>query len=885
MARPVNPYIAGAPLRGERGFFGRQGTLDWVARELCNPATNALVLSGQRRIGKTTLLLQLERILIGDAFLPVYFDLQDQATRSLGAVLVDLAGTVAERVEMEPPSPDAFDDRGHFFRRSFLPRLYRVLGEGRRPVFLLDEFDVLDQVAEAELPEEAAAKAFFPVLRSVMAEDPQLAFVFVVGRRAEDLSLDFAATFKASLVREVWVLDRESTEALVRQAEANGTLRFADQAIAHILSLTRCHPYLTQLFCQRIWERAYAGNPATPPRIDIAEVEAAVSDTLEAGDHALVWLWNGLSPEEKIYAAALAEVASEGEIITEDQVIHVLTTHAARLRTREVELAPRFLVKRRVLEEAGERAYCFAVELLRRWVRRNMSLQDVKNELDRVDPLAERLFRVGEDFSHRHQWETAVRYFRDALGANPRHFRARLLLGEALLEQGQADAAVDELEQAYELDRDEARLPLARALIAQAQARDKIGDEGGALDACEQVLEVSPNEQEAQKLRAAIWTRRGDEAFERGDLDTALVAYRQAGDSGKVNQVEAEQDLVSLFDAGVEALRREDWGQARQAFVDVIHHRPDYQKDDQFAAGLLAQAVSRGHVTLPRRQYVQLLAAVMTIAVLVLFGGSWVVNSCYFRPREVAWQAQATAQAVALATAAQETSVAQAGAATADAQTLATTATADAQALAAIATTNEQTLAAAATANVHALAAAATAYVESLSCKDIKELSYALLVVPEPDLFPPPGTVYVSGRAQPDVGATWVMTNVGRCPWEDVALQPVAGGKLVEPILFQGGEPITQVQPGNQIEVVLLFSVSEARSVDEEWVVVVDGLPLAGQSHLRLAIERWVVVASSTPTPVPASPTPTPANGSGGGGGEDNGQPAPPEIREPPSSS
>jgi hypothetical protein len=155
---------------------------------------------------------------------------------------------------------------------------------------LLDEFDVLDQAAESELADTAAAKTLFRFLRRAMTEDPRLAFVFVVGRRAEDLSLDFTATFKSSLVREIWVLDWESAEMLVRQAEVNGTLRFTDQAVARILSLTRCHPYLTQLLCQRLWERAYAGNPAALPRVDVPEVEAAVPDTLEVGDQALVWL-------------------------------------------------------------------------------------------------------------------------------------------------------------------------------------------------------------------------------------------------------------------------------------------------------------------------------------------------------------------------------------------------------------------------------------------------------------------------------------------------------------------------------------------------------------------------------------------------------------------
>src|SRR5262245_26277069 len=97
MTQFINPYIAGTPLRRVKGFFGRADALEWVARELSNPDTNALVLYGQRRIGKTSLLMQLQRTLPSERFLPVYFDLQDQARRPLQKVLVDLAETIAQR--------------------------------------------------------------------------------------------------------------------------------------------------------------------------------------------------------------------------------------------------------------------------------------------------------------------------------------------------------------------------------------------------------------------------------------------------------------------------------------------------------------------------------------------------------------------------------------------------------------------------------------------------------------------------------------------------------------------------------------------------------------------------------------------------------------------
>ncbi len=463
MARPVNPYVAGAPLRGQEGFFGRRDILSWVERELRNPTTNALVLTGQRRIGKTSILLQLQRSLPADAFLPVYFDLQDQAARPLAQVLADLADVLAERVGLDPPPPDTFDDQGQFFRETFLPQIYDAIGPHRRPVLLLDEFDVLDRETDVPLPETAAMRTLFPFLRRMISGDLRTAFVFAVGRRPEDLSLDFTATFKTSLVREVWVLDRESAEELVRQAEQNRTLYFTDRAVVRILGLTNCHPYFTQLLCQRIWEQAYRSNPSSPPTIDAEAVERAVPDALRTGEQAILWLWNGLSPGEKIYAAGLAALSSEGEEVPEERVIYLLTSHATRLHTREVEEAPRHLVHRRILEEVGERRHRFTTDLFRRWVRANRPVREVKDELDRVEPRAEQLYRQGRRAFEQRRWEIAARYFRRALAIHPAHFRARLYLGEALLEMGETEAALAQLERAYELDPDEAKFALARA--------------------------------------------------------------------------------------------------------------------------------------------------------------------------------------------------------------------------------------------------------------------------------------------------------------------------------------------------------------------------------------------------------------------------------------
>ncbi len=597
MAQQVNPYIAGMPLRGEQGFFGRQTSLSWVANELRNPGTNALVLFGQRRIGKTTLLLQLQRTLPAEAFLPVYFDLQDQATRNLGDVLADLADTITGRLGFDAGDALKFDNRGQVFQRAFLPRMFERAGDGRRLILLFDEFDVMDQVAEADLPPEAAARSLLPFLRKLMNEEPRLGFVFVAGRRPQDLSLDFSATFKASLSHELWVLDEESARTLILQAEENGTLHYTPAAIERILALASRHPYLTQLLCQRIWERAYNGKPEGIPQIDAPEVDAAIPVALETGSQALEWLWDGLAPAERIFAA-LADIAEEGQPISEDQVVQTLSAYAARLRTREVELAPRDLVQRRVIEQDGERAYRFAVEIFRLWVQKNRPLQTVKDELDRVDKTADHVFRAGEAFFHDRKWEEAVGYFERTLKENPLHFRAHLLMGESLLYLARTQEAVAALQKAYQLDRDEARLPLARAWMEHAQFLVKSGEDDAVLGACEEALAISPHERAARELKSAIWNRRGDAALGREELTVALAAYQQAENAGKVAAVaerrEENEDLKRRFADGLGALQQGDWGRAVTAFEWIVHRRPAYAREGQKAIHLLARAVDTG---------------------------------------------------------------------------------------------------------------------------------------------------------------------------------------------------------------------------------------------------------------------------------------------------
>jgi WD40 repeat protein/tetratricopeptide (TPR) repeat protein len=492
--KPLNPYIAGSPLGGEEGFFGREDILRLVEAELRSPHQNAVVLYGQRRIGKTSILMQLERRLPESDFVPVYLDLMGRARRPLGEVLAELARKVGEKLGLEDPSH--FDDEGRYFHEGFLPAVFKALDKGeavRRLVFLFDEFDVLDVLTAGALSETAAAWSFFPYLRELMTQEKRLGFVIVVGRKTEELSADFRAAFRAARYQKISVLKEIDARALICQTEDEGSLRYTSAAVDRILALTAGHPLFTQLTCSELFNRAWSGEVEGMPLVDAPDVDMIVPQVLEGGDAAFEWAWDGLPPLGRVIFSAIAGSVDEHGMLSEDQIIKVLQQHGIRFLIHELKLAPRTLVEWEMLSRVDS-SYRFFIEMMRRWVAKNKRLAEVKDELDRVNLEADQHYRDAHVFFQRDNMPKAADELRQALSLYPYHLKARLLLGEVLLEQHLLDEAVHVFEDAYKYDRDEARSGLVKAL---RQYGDKLRGQDRfiqALDAYSRILEISPDE-------------------------------------------------------------------------------------------------------------------------------------------------------------------------------------------------------------------------------------------------------------------------------------------------------------------------------------------------------------------------------------------------------
>lgn len=510
-----NPYIAGNPVRGQTHFVGRTDILRDVLRLLRNPNANAIALYGQRRIGKTSILFQLEHQLAESGkYLPVYFDLHDKADLSLAQILYRLAGQIARYIDVPHLNRDDFDAEGTYFHSVFLPDAIRQTH--KQLILLFDEFDVLDRPYKGQV-----GATFLPYLKRWIVGAYQVHFVLAMGRRPEDLSARMLSAFKQVQSHHVTLMDLPESLAIVRLSEQNQTLFWSDGGINRVCYWTQGHPYLTQLLCSEVWEAAYDGNPAEPPTAEAEDVDIAVDATLEQGANAFQWIWNGLPPAEKVLLAAMA--GSGNLCVLEDQLGVLLKQKGVDLNQRELLSALVRLGRWDLLRRDGC-GYRFSIPLLQRWIAENRPLRRVKMELDNIEPMADNLYMDAEEKYARGDLGETERLLRRTLAINPRHVPAQLLLGQVHLNKGNPAEAVAAMESVYALEPAAAQDGLLAALLAYMMTQQ---DEDEQWQTVSRILRLKPNLLPAKAKRDEILRRWASRAAEGKDYQAALNAYEQ----------------------------------------------------------------------------------------------------------------------------------------------------------------------------------------------------------------------------------------------------------------------------------------------------------------------------------------------------------------------
>jgi tetratricopeptide (TPR) repeat protein len=541
---PKNPYIAGPTVGNTPAFVGREDILWKVKSILRHDYHNAIVLYGQRRIGKTSVLQELETKLDRNIHYPVFFDLLHKAQQPLGQVLQELTNEISQVVQKKK-TIFGTEPKSQF--RQWLLNLLNELPTEKSLVLLFDEFDVLDDPKT-----EQASLEFFPYLNELLTINPKrLNFVFAIGRKIDDLTKISLSLFKGILTEHVSLLKYKDAIWLVRLSERNKTLYWSEESVETIWQQTNGHPYLTQALCYHVWEDIYQSNHHKfLPQVTLEQVEKAIPIVLTNSQSTFQWLWDGLGSAERIFTSVLAQAGKE--IITENQLNELLKKSGVQLMIQSLQTTSRKLKDWDFIDPV-EGGYRFCVELLRQWIVEYKPLSQVKYELDTSDQEAHRHFEAAEKNYAVKDIENALSQARHAININPNHIQANQLLAEILLAQNKTQDAYERLKKLYKIDPDKTRPLLIQALEALIK---KTPYEDKQLELYEQILEIDPKHQKAKNGYQRIWLQRGDNFYENGDLENALKAYQKAENNNQIAKI------------------KKNW----QKQADELYHQGDLEK-------------------------------------------------------------------------------------------------------------------------------------------------------------------------------------------------------------------------------------------------------------------------------------------------------------------
>ena len=271
-----NPYIAGAPVLEDDMFFGRHKLMARIMNVLHH---NSLMITGERRIGKTTLLHHLRKALEHDAgtdyqFFPVSTDLQGVPEASFfDAVMSDVADQLPLRPETRAtlrfrPGREVYDGR------DFSHDLQRVVEDlaARTPkkvklALLIDEVDVLNEYSERVNQR----------LRSIFMKnfsEHLVAIMSGVGIKRIWKS-EGSPWYNFFDEIELTAFSREEGEALIRQP-VDGVFRWAPEAVEAILRYSGLKPYVIQKFCIHAVNEMLEDGRSTITAADVEAVRPTV---------------------------------------------------------------------------------------------------------------------------------------------------------------------------------------------------------------------------------------------------------------------------------------------------------------------------------------------------------------------------------------------------------------------------------------------------------------------------------------------------------------------------------------------------------------------------------------------------------------------------------
>ncbi len=377
-----NPYIAGNPVRSREMFFGREDEFNFIARALEEGRKTALiVLFGERRSGKSSILYQILNGRLGEAFLPFFIDTQIMAgitgdAEFFSRIIADFCKQLpSNALPVERYLTMITESTATNVFREFLQDL-KSRFPGRALLVLIDEYENLEGKIKM-----GSLSRYLPTFFAGLLETELVSFVFTGSKNLQhqEGGLWGEVLLRRATPHKISFLTKDDTVRLIVQP-LQGKASFAPEAIAEIYLLTAGQPFYTQMICQNL---VYHLNETHKCEVRVQDVHNVVASMLADPPPQLLFNWGEHFSERKLALSALAEFSPKSEtLLSARELRRSLEREKLGFALEEnffnTELSSlaqdEYLVQK-------DRHYGFRFDLYRQWVRHDHNIWQVQKEI------------------------------------------------------------------------------------------------------------------------------------------------------------------------------------------------------------------------------------------------------------------------------------------------------------------------------------------------------------------------------------------------------------------------------------------------------------------------------------------------------------------------
>jgi tetratricopeptide (TPR) repeat protein len=364
-----SPYITGVPLTDQQAIFvGRTDISARIEHLLLDRRRPPLFLYGQRRMGKTSLLHNLGRLL-RSTMVPLFVDLQgptSQATDHAG-FLYNLARAMitsanAQRQVILPQLTRDALVRDPFTRfDEWLDDVELFLGQ-HTALLILDEFEALNHALNL-----GGLDAIFVLgmLRHLIQHRPRFKVLLAGSHTLDELQRWSSYLINVQVVKIGYLKETESRQLIERPVEGF-PLRYESDASQRVLDLTHGHPFLVQLLCEEIVALKNEQEPSVRRIARLKDVERAIPEALAHGR----MFFDDIQQNQIDVTALdlLRSMAAQGA----GGVLNRKTLERELADPNRLDHSLDLLLRRDLIEQVGS-GYRFQVELIRQWFAQQTS--------------------------------------------------------------------------------------------------------------------------------------------------------------------------------------------------------------------------------------------------------------------------------------------------------------------------------------------------------------------------------------------------------------------------------------------------------------------------------------------------------------------------------